>query len=751
MREKSEETTKGIVASKLSEIVGYPAHQDEKINGIVWYKEDSYKGSENGVLAEIFKKASKSQKEDSRGTPDFIVLKDNSNCVVIIECKAEIRNQSRYEDVKDYVGKGYSENPEDTKKYAIDGALWYASFLNDKYDVIAIACSGQNKTDFKITSFVVPQNSRKEDIHLIENCEDCSTGLKSITNYEDDINIVLGKFDEKKEMIVKNLRSYILSCANFLRANGIEDDSKAGFVSAIILGLTNKSSELYKLTKLAINEKRKTKTKLLFNDRLGKQAPRKLKEALEGVGKKEDDDFVEGVWDIDNIPEGKRKALKKFYNSLLDKKELKFHPKGVNKYFKDGDNVLSMCIYSLYENVIELIEHYGGIDIMGEFYTTFLRFTKGNAKEKGIVLTPKHITDLFCDLAEHFSGHKLSENDKIIDICTGTGVFLISALNRIKSNIYSEAIAESTKQEKYEKAQRNSLIGVESDPSMFSLAYANMRFHGDGKSNLFNCSSLLKDSFFAKDNRGVTYDKDGNEVKLATAIQQFGDIDFAFINPPYSLKDDKNEKAKEHKETDFPVELRGEENLTKRKEILIQRGQSELDFIASMLYFLKKDGIGIAIVPMSCAGNSGKKLRKEILKRHSLLAVMTMPPQLFFDSHVGTSTCIMVFKAHEPHNINQPVFFGRWHDDGFKIIPHNGRRETKEWQYVKKEWLNQLKPGYAPNNKVFVWKEIKLNEEALAEAYIETDYSKLSNNDFIKVLKEYALFKYMDENALLEE
>ena len=28
-----------------------------------------------------------------------------------------------------------------------------------------------------------------------------------------------------------------------------------------------------------------------------------------------------------------------------------------------------------------------------------MRFTKGNAKEKGIVLPPKHITDLICDIA----------------------------------------------------------------------------------------------------------------------------------------------------------------------------------------------------------------------------------------------------------------------------------------------------------------------------------------------------------------
>ena len=750
MANKSEEITKGLIANKLSTIPGYSSEQDVKENGVTWYKENSYEGSENQIISEVFKNASKSQSTASKGTPDFIVVKEKSNCIVVIECKAEEKNHGRHLNNKDYEITGYSDNPEDTKKYAIDGALWYASFLNDKYDVVAVAVSGQNKTNLKITSFVVPKSAQKNEVKLLEDCG-FFDGLKSINEYEKDVDIATGRFNKGKDEILKRLRIYTLQCANFLRVNGIEDNSKAGFVSAIILGLTNKESELYKLTIKALEEKRNSKSKTLLDDLLGKAAVKKLKEALEGSGKKEDDDFIPGIWDIDKIPEGKRKSLRKFYNSLLEKEELKYIPKGTNNYFKDGTTVLSMCIYSLYENVVELIEHYSGIDVMGEFYTTFLRFTKGNAKEKGIVLTPKHITSLFCDLAEHFGESKLTEKSKIIDICTGTGAFLISALDRIKTNIDKEKLSDSEKIKRYEIAQKNSLIGVESDASMYSLAYANMRFHGDGKSNLFNCSSLLKDSYFSKDSRASTYDANGNDIKLAKALRQFGNIDFGFINPPYSLKEDKKDKDVQYKDTDFPADLRGEEFLQLRKEILLQKGQSELDFIASMLHYLKIGGIGIAIVPMSCAGNSGKTLRKEILKYHTLLAVMTMPSQLFFDSHVGTSTCIMVFKAHVPHNTEIPCFFGRWNDDGFKVIPHNGRKETSEWARVRKQWLNQLKPGYPADNNVFVWKEIKLSDEALAEAYIETDYSSLTDRDFVNALKKYALFKFMDERGILDE
>ena len=61
-------------------------------------------------------------------------------------------------------------------------------------------------------------------------------------------------------------------------------------------------------------------------------------------------DYIEGIWDIDEIPLGKRRALIKFYNGLLSRDELMQAPKGKNKLFCDGDTVLSCCIYSLYEN-----------------------------------------------------------------------------------------------------------------------------------------------------------------------------------------------------------------------------------------------------------------------------------------------------------------------------------------------------------------------------------------------------------------
>lgn len=787
----SEEKTKGLTTDKLKAIDGYSSAQDITVDGITWFKEDSYKGTAYDWLSDIFAKASKKQTEHSKGTPDFMVTLDDSEVIVVIECKGDVSNHSMFGNVKEYVKYGYG-NQSETKKYAINGALWYASFLKSNYDVISIGISGQSESEARVTSFVWPKGADISEIKLIEDGH-LDDSIVSIKQYQKNIDIVLDRFADTEEAVRRELRRYTLDCANFLRSNGIEDNSKAGFVSAIILGLTNHDSTLYKNTKMSMEQKKMSKSKKMIIDNIGRNAVNQLKNSLYGEGINEfDPGYIKGVWDIDNIPRGKRNSLKKFYEGLLAKDELLQAPKGKDKYFPDGDTVLSCCIYSLYEHVIQVIEKYSGIDVMGEFYTTFLRFTKGNAKEKGIVLTPKHVTDLFCDIAEYYCDRKFNEKTKIIDICCGTGAFLITALNRIKNNIMSENISDDKKKERIKEAQKNSLIGVERDASMYALAYANMRFHGDGKSNLFNCSSLLIDSYAPVDESGKTF-IDDKKVSLHEAIKEYGDIDIGMINPPYSLdkkdnastqeypiikqikelkeKNKKNEKRiKDYKKredgedrTTKINELLNEINANKKmiieledefaksgmREITIQKGQDELDFIASMLHYLKKGGIGIAIVPMSCAGSSASKLRTELLKYHTLLACMTMPTQLFFDSHVGAATCIMVFKAHIPHASNKSVFFARWIDDGFKVIPHNGRKDFGKWDIIRNQWIEQVDGTAVPNDTVWIRKRINANGEALPEAYVNTDFSIISDDTFTNTVKKYALYKYMESNATI--
>ena len=54
-----------------------------------------------------------------------------------------------------------------------------------------------------------------------------------------------------------------------------------------------------------------------------------------------------------------------------------------------------------------------------------MSYSGGDGQSLGIVLTPKHITELFCDLAN------IKPTDKVFDPCCGTAGFLIASMHKM--------------------------------------------------------------------------------------------------------------------------------------------------------------------------------------------------------------------------------------------------------------------------------------------------------------------------------
>ena len=135
-------------------------------------------------------------------------------------------------------------------------------------------------------------------------------------------------------------------------------------------------------------------------------------------------------------------------------------------------------IINIVENKIFLpFENDEKQDILGRAYKIFLS-RAGNVDNKNIILTPDHIKELMVKLA------RLNVDDVVLDTCTGSGGFLMEAMETLtklaKGNI-----------KKIEEIKNKQLIGFEIDPVLFSLACSNMFLHGDGRSNLLYRSSLL--------------------------------------------------------------------------------------------------------------------------------------------------------------------------------------------------------------------------------------------------------------------
>ena len=137
-------------------------------------------------------------------------------------------------------------------------------------------------------------------------------------------------------------------------------------------------------------------------------------------------------------------------------------------------------------------------DFIGRFYGEFMSYSGGDGQTLGIILTPRHITDLMCELVD------IQADDVVLDPTCGTAGFLISAMHRMLSMADSESQRRNIK--------KKQLHGFELQSNMFAVAAANMILREDGNSNL-ECTDFLK--------------KNPAQVQLKQAT-------VGLMNPPYS-------------------------------------------------------------------------------------------------------------------------------------------------------------------------------------------------------------------------
>lgn len=280
----------------------------------------------------------------------------------------------------------------------------------------------------------------------------------------------------------------------------------------------------------------------------------------------------------------------------------------------------------------------------------------------------------------------LNVNDVVYDSCCGTGGFLIASMKRLIGLAGNDAAKKSD-------IKKNQLIGIEKRTDMFTFACSNMMMSGDGKSHIYRGNS------FSPDN-----------AAMIRALKPT----VAFLNPPYDVGED-----------------------------------GQLAFIESALSCLQPGGRCAAIVQMSCATSSNAAaiiVRERLLKAHKLTGVFSMPDDLFHP--VGVITCIMVFEAHSPHPGGYKTFFGYFKDDGYRKTKNVGRVNQGGWDLIREEWLNAYLNREGKTG-LSVLKSVAASDEWCAEAYMETDYSKISQADFERVVRDYAVYRLLNKDLLV--
>lgn len=566
-------------------------------------------------------------KGKGNGCPEFILsFPTNSSYVIVVECKAMVKDHE-------------STNRDEAVKYAVDGVLHYAKALSKEYNVIAIAVSGQTEYELQVSHFYWKEGA-SEYTELAD---------KKLLGIDDYMQVFADQF-----FISDFYTRDIAFKASYLNEEfnnyTIPEYKRCTMISAMLLALIDdKFKESYSQETTSIE----------------------LGQSILSA--------INSVFDSETDMVRSKTVLMREFENLLNEPIFRDAKIKNKKEKKDEETLLVLKEFVVYlkKYVYPLIAHSNiGYDVLGRFYIEFIRYAASEQKA-GLVLTPSHITELFCDLGE------LTIDDIVYDPCCGTGGFLVAAMQRM----FKLAGNDMGKREHIRKSQ---ICGCELRSDIFTYACSSMRFRGDGKSNIYN----------------------GDCFHYAKSIADNHKPTISFLNPPYDVGT-----------------------------------AGQMRFIEHALDVLDKKANGrvVAIVQMSCATKNDKDLkavRASILAKHHLKAVISMPDDLFYP--VGVVTCIMVFEANKP-NKGRKTWFGYFKDDGFEKRKHLGRIDARNrYAALRDKFLyayrnNDVVPGLSARQ------EVGVEDEWCAEAYMETDYSTLCENDFISKIRAYTAFLVQNE------
>ena len=285
-------------------------------------------------------------------------------------------------------------------------------------------------------------------------------------------------------------------------------------------------------------------------------------------------------------------------------------------------------------------------DIQGDVYE-FLLSEIAAAGKNGQFRTPRHIIKMMAELVEPKLGHTIA------DPACGTGGFLLGAYQYIVTQL---AIRAGTKElladedgfirtsvsagltEDAKTILSKTLFGYDIDSTMVRLGLMNLMMHGIDEPEIDYKDTLSK------------------------SFTEESCYDIIMANPPFTGSIDK-----------------GDIN----ESFTLSTTKTELLFVENIYRLLKKGGTACVIVPQGVLFGSGgafKALRKLLVDRCDLKAVITMPSGVF-KPYAGVSTSILLFtkvwgpldKVIKP--ATEQVWFYDMQSDGYSLDDKRSKQE----------------------------------------------------------------------------
>ena len=369
-----------------------------------------------------------------------------------------------------------------------------------------------------------------------------------------------------------------------------------------------------------------------------------------------------------------------------------------NKVLEDQD--VESLTYAELKEILEYIDNNvvpyindkstAGQDLLNLFFTTFNKYV--GKSDKNQAFTPDHI----CDFMSKAVG--VNKNSRVLDPCCGSGAFLVRAM--------TDAMDDCDTEDERDTVKMNQIFGIEYEDGAFGLSSTNMLIHGDGNSNVIQASMFERGKWIEDNN-----------------------INVVLMNPPYNA-------TKKCCNPDYTKQWDA-----KKKEDP-SKGWHFVEWVAQHVSHTCKMAV---LLPMQAAiGNSSeiKEFKKKMLDKYTLDAVFSLPNEMFYPG-ASAVACCMIFDLSQKHvRSDRETFFGYYKDDKFIKRKGLGRVEKTDmdgnslWAKTKELWLDLYRnkkqiPGLSVMRKV-TWED-----EWLAEAYMETDYSTLTDEDFQKTINDY--------------
>jgi len=544
-----------------------------------------------------------------------------------------------------------------------------------------IICILANTNDNKVKVW----KSKIDDQHFLKN----ETVIDSMAHY---VQLFSSNRQNDRETVMKN--TYELN--ELLHKKNIDENKRSQFVGTCLLYIKNQ------VKRFGENGKIDQQLNQTFRHVWGTKTPAEIRGGIEEV-----------LTSLLDGSDNKDKKVQLLQHNVLEDQHVK------ELELSEWIEILSDILMKIYKYINE--DSSEGQDILNLFFITFNKYT-GKA-DKNQAFTPDHITDFMCKLTE------VNMNSRILDACCGSGSFLVQAMVQELAECRIGHTEEEYKNLSY-NIKKNNIYGIEIEEKAYGLATTNMLIHGDGNSNV-----VLGSCFDEKD-----------FIKNAHP-------DIILMNPPYNAKP--KSIPDEYKNGGTGTQKDGTEWSSKEKN-----GKSDptkgLVFVKYLSDIAKEEGWNgtkmAVLLPMSAAIGTGtrvKKMKEALLKNNTLEAVFSLPAEIFYPG-ASVEACCMLFTLNQPHCDlngvpNKQTFFGFYKEDGFKKRKNIGRVEQfdKEghsiWKSIEKEWIN-LYRNKTVKTGMSAMQAVTSSDEWLCEAYMKTDYNKLTEADFQQTINDYLAY-----------